>query len=112
MGRRYDVRPITRNAAVKWVSTVHRHLKRPVTGWLFGIQLIDRDTGCMVGVAMAGLPKSRVAMQSDPFLLEVNRTCTLGTPNANGSAAHSSAWSTQRCERPADETLHPPLRLP
>jgi hypothetical protein len=32
---------------------------------------------------MAGLPKSRVLMQSDPYLLEVNRTCTVGTPNVN-----------------------------
>jgi hypothetical protein len=30
---------------------------------------------------MAGLPKARMAMQ--PGVLEVNRTCTLGTPNAN-----------------------------
>lgn len=46
------VRPITRNAALRWVAEVHRHLRRPVTGWLFGAQILDGE-GRRIGVAMA-----------------------------------------------------------
>lgn len=49
-----SVRPITRNKAVEWIRTVHRHLKKPVTGWLFGVEIL-RD-GQRIGVACAGRP--------------------------------------------------------
>lgn len=74
------LRPITLAEARAFVGQHHRHNDPPVT-WRFGVG-VECD-GELVGVAMAGLPKSRMLMQSDPYLLEVNRTCTDGTPNAN-----------------------------
>jgi len=35
------VRPITRNAATAWIAKTHRHLRRSVTGWLFGVEILD-----------------------------------------------------------------------
>lgn len=46
------VAPITRNEATAWMAVTHRHLRRHVTGWLFGIQLIGDD-------ACAGRPSAR-----------------------------------------------------
>lgn len=77
---KYTIKPITRNAATTWMKDVHRHLKRPVTGWLFGIQLLDAD-GKRVGVAMAGRPTAR--MLQDGETIEITRVAVLeGHPNA------------------------------
>lgn len=74
------LRPVTLAEARQFIAQHHRHNDPPIT-WRFGVGV--EAGGELVGVAMAGLPKSRTLMQSDPYLLEVNRTCTLGTPNAN-----------------------------
>jgi hypothetical protein len=50
-GPSYFVEPITLTAARKWLANVHRHLKRPVTGWLFGVRVVREDTDTVVGVA-------------------------------------------------------------
>jgi hypothetical protein len=72
--------PVTLTEARRFVAEHHRHNSPPIT-WKFGVGVASE--GELVGVAMAGLPKARVLMQADPFLLEVNRTCTTGAPNAN-----------------------------
>jgi hypothetical protein len=73
------VRPITRNAALPWIAQHHRHLKRAVTGWLFGIEILD-GAGERVGIAIAARPASR--MLQDGLTVEITRVCTNGTPNA------------------------------
>lgn len=74
------VRPITRNEAAVWLRDVHRHLKRPVTGWLFGVEILS-DTGERIGVAMAARPAAR--MLQDGTTCEVTRVAVLdGHPNA------------------------------
>ncbi len=59
------VAPITRNEATAWMAVKHRHLRRAVTGWLFGIQILDDDGQNTytpmrrIGVACAGRPSAR-----------------------------------------------------
>lgn len=77
---RLTLRPVTLSEARRFVAAHHRHNDPPIT-WRFGVGIQDGDE--LVGVAMAGLPKSRMLMQADPYLLEVNRTCTTGVKNAN-----------------------------
>lgn len=64
-----EVRPITFKAAKAWISTTHRHLKQPLTGWLFGIEVLE--DGLRVGVACAGRPKAR--MLQDGTTCEITR---------------------------------------
>jgi hypothetical protein len=72
--------PVTLAQAKRFVDTHHRHNAHAQSPtWKFGVGLIREDT--LVGVAMAGLPKARMLM--DTYTLEVNRTCTDGTKNAN-----------------------------
>ena len=78
--------PITFAQAKRFVSEHHRHNKPP-TGWKFGIGL-EKD-GALVGVAMAGRPISRHF--DDGVRLEVNRTCTDGSRNAN-SLLYGAVW--------------------
>jgi hypothetical protein len=74
------VRPITLNAATAWVEEYHRHLRRPVTGWLFGIEILS-DDGERIGVAMAGRPAARHLQDGETC--EITRVCMLpGHPNA------------------------------
>jgi hypothetical protein len=78
--------PITLREARAFIAEHHRHNK-PSVGWKFGIGL--RLDGCLVGVAMAGRPVSRHF--DDGLTLEVNRTCTDGTHNAN-SMLYGAVW--------------------
>lgn len=71
--------PITFKDACAFVALAHRHNKPPV-GHKFSIGLNDAD-GALVGVAMCGRPIARFF--DDGFCLEINRTCTDGTKNAN-----------------------------
>jgi hypothetical protein len=71
--------PINLGDARKFIGQHHRHNLPPV-GWRFGVAVAMKD-GTVVGVAMAGRPVAR--MLDDGRTLEVTRTCTLGTPNAN-----------------------------
>lgn len=78
--------PITLKEAKEFVSLHHRHNKPPV-GWKFGVGLLGE--GGLVGVATAGRPVARHF--DDGRTLEVNRTCTDGTPNAN-SKLYGAIW--------------------
>lgn len=78
--------PITFKVACAFVAQLHRHNKPPV-GHKFSIGL--EHEGALVGVAMCGRPIAR--HEDDGFTLEVNRTCTDGTANAN-SMLYGAAW--------------------
>ena len=81
-----QITPITFKAACAFVAARHRHNKPPI-GHKFSVGLCDGAT--LVGVAMAGRPVARHF--DDGFTLEVNRTCTDGTPNAN-SMLYGAVW--------------------
>jgi hypothetical protein len=82
-----EIVPVTFRAACEFVKALHRHNKPP-TGHKFSIGLQD-DTGALVGVGMAGRPVAR--QFDDGRTLEVNRTCTDGTRNAN-SMLYGAVW--------------------
>lgn len=90
----YTTRPTTRNVATAWMLTHHRHLRRPVTGWLFGVEILDR-AGELVGVAMAARPSAR--MLQDGATVEVTRLAVLpGHQNACSYAygrLRRAAWA-------------------
>lgn len=70
--------PVTLAEAKAFVARHHRH-NRPPVSWKFGVGAALEDE--LVGVAVAGRP---VARKLDvPRVLEVTRTCTDGTRNAN-----------------------------
>jgi hypothetical protein len=86
-----EVRPVTFKAACDFVRRLHRHNKPP-RGHKFSVQLIDQ--GEVVGVAMAGRPVAR--HYDDGLTLEINRTCTDGSKNANSmlyGACRRAAWA-------------------
>ncbi len=70
--------PLTLAEANAFVSEHHRH-HRPVPGHKFSLGVEHEDS--IVGVAIVGRPVAR--MMDDGYTLEVNRTCTDGTKNAN-----------------------------
>ena len=72
-----EIRPITFRVGCEFVNKFHRHHKA-TTGCRFAIGLFDG--GDMVGCAICGRPVSRHL--DDGLTLEINRLCTLGTPNA------------------------------
>lgn len=79
--------PVTFKSACAFVKALHRHNNPPV-GHKFSIGL-QRDDERLIGVAMAGRPVARHF--DDGLTLEVNRTCTDGTPNAN-SMLYGAVW--------------------
>jgi hypothetical protein len=72
------IQPVSLKFAQEFVRQHHRHNKPPV-GHKFSVGLFDGDV--CVGVAVAGRPVAR--MLDDGLTLEVTRTCTDGTRNAN-----------------------------
>jgi len=78
--------PITLKQAKEFIALHHRHNKPP-TGWKFGVGLKKGDE--LIGVATAGRPIARHF--DDSLTLEVNRTCTDGTRNAN-SMLYGAVW--------------------
>jgi hypothetical protein len=79
--------PLDLDEANAYVKRYHRH-HRPVTaGYKFCVGLAEGDN--IVGVAIVGLPVSRLLM--DGWTLEVRRTCTDGTKNAN-SMLYGACW--------------------
>lgn len=78
--------PTTFKAACEFVKRLHRHNKPP-RGHKFSIGL--REGEILVGVAMAGRPVARAF--DNGLTLEVNRTCTDGTANAN-SMLYGAVW--------------------
>lgn len=79
--------PVTFKSACAFVTAFHRHNKPPV-GHKFSIGL-QSDDERLIGVAMAGRPVARHF--DDGLTLEVNRTCTDGTLNAN-SMLYGAVW--------------------
>ena len=73
-----EVRPITLRVAATFVALHHRHNKAP-RGHKFSVGLYRNDE--LVGVATAGRPVARHF--DDGLTIEINRTCTRGTRNAN-----------------------------
>ena len=83
--------PVGFRDAAGFVSEWHRHHKPPV-GCKFTLGVAS-DDGVLRGVAMVGRPVAR--LYDDGSTLEVNRTCTDGTPNAN-SMLYGAAWRVAR----------------
>jgi len=79
--------PITFRAASTFVKDLHRHHKPPA-GHKFSIGVSNAD-GVLVGVAMSGRP------WDDGYTIEVIRTCTDGTPNAN-SFLYGASWQAAK----------------
>lgn len=78
--------PMTFSEACEFIARFHRH-HRPPQGMVFAL-------GCalggeIVGVATVGRPVARAL--DDGWTLEVTRTCTDGTKNAN-SMLYGAAW--------------------
>lgn len=79
--------PVTFAQAKEFITDWHRH-NRPPVGHKFSIG-VATDDGLLVGVATVGRPVAR--SYDDGLTLEVNRTATDGTPNAN-SMLYGAAW--------------------
>lgn len=79
--------PITRAEANAYVERHHRH-HAPVVAAIFQLGVANED-GEIVGVAIVGQPLARHL--TDGFTVEVRRTCTDGTRNAN-SALYGACW--------------------
>jgi hypothetical protein len=71
--------PVTFKRACRFVDELHRHHDAP-RGQKFAIGVED-EHGFLCGVAIAGRPISRVF--DDGLCIEITRTCTDGTFNAN-----------------------------
>ena len=80
------IAPITLRDACAFIERHHRHNKPP-RGWKFGVGVLSGAE--LVGVATAGRPVARAF--DDGLTLEVNRTCTDGTRNAN-SMLYGAVW--------------------
>lgn len=83
---RLTIVPLSLRAANAFVAELHRHHK-PARGHKFSVGAHDGEK--IVGVAIAGRPVSR--HYDDGRTLEVNRTCTDGSDNAN-SCLYGAAW--------------------
>ena len=79
--------PVRFADACAFVAAHHRHHQPPV-GHKFSIGAAD-EADQLVGVAIVGRPVAR--HYDDGLTLEVNRTATDGTPNAN-SCLYGAAW--------------------
>jgi hypothetical protein len=79
--------PVDFKTACGFVADWHRHHKPPV-GHKFSLGVADAG-GVLRGVAMVGRPVAR--HYADGLTLEVNRTATDGTKNAN-SMLYGAAW--------------------
>lgn len=79
--------PVRFEDACGFVAMWHRH-HSPPTGHKFSIGVVTPGDN-LVGVAMVGRPTARFL--DDGMTLEVNRSATDGTPNAN-SALYGAAW--------------------
>lgn len=82
--------PVSFAEACAFVAAWHRH-HVPPRGHKFSVG-VARD-GVLCGVAMVGRPVAR--SYDDGLTLEVNRTATDGTPNAN-SKLYGAAWAAAK----------------
>jgi hypothetical protein len=83
--------PVSFADACAFVSEHHRHHKPPI-GHKFSLGVAKGEV--LVGVAIVGRPVSRV-IQAEGGVLEVVRTATDGTPNAN-SMLYGASWRASR----------------
>jgi hypothetical protein len=83
--------PVDWRTAVGFVRTWHRH-HGPPRGYKYALGVAD-DDDVLRGVAIVGRPVA--AAYDDGQTLEVNRTATDGTPNAN-SMLYGAAWRAAR----------------
>ena len=81
-----EIVPSSFKEAKAFVAENHRHHKPPA-GMKFCLAAKDGDR--LVGVAIASRPVAR--MLDDGLTIEVTRTCTDGTPNAN-SLLYGAVW--------------------
>lgn len=81
-----EIIPVSFRDASAFVKQLHRHNKPP-QGHKFSIAL--EHEGRLAGVAMAGRPVARAL--DDGRTIEVVRTCTDGTDNAN-SMLYGATW--------------------
>lgn len=81
-----NIVPVSLDKANAFVMEYHRHHK-PVPGAKFCVAVAEDER--IVGVAIVGRPIAR--MLDDGWTLEVNRTCTDGSKNAN-SMLYGAAW--------------------
>ena len=86
-GERLRIVPVSFADACAFVATWHRHHQPPV-GHKFSVGVVDQDD-VLRGVAIVGRPVAR--SYDDGMTLEVNRSATDGTLNAN-SALYGAAW--------------------
>ena len=82
--------PVQFSDAAAFVGMHHRHHKPP-TGHKFSVGVAN-DADVLVGVAMVGRPVARY--MDDGMTLEVNRTATDGTNNANSMLYGAAARVT------------------
>ena len=85
-----ELQPIIYAEACAFIYHPHRH-HLPPHGWKFGIGLNDGSD--LVGVITIGRPVARHL--DDGWTLEVTRSCTNGTRNAN-SKLYAAAWRAAR----------------
>ncbi len=79
--------PVRQKDAKTFVAAWHRH-HRPPAGAVFSVGAAD-DDGVLHAVAMVGRPVAR--LYDDGLTLEVTRTASDGTANAN-SLLYGAAW--------------------
>ena len=90
MNEHLVVVPVTLRQASAFVAVHHRH-HPPPRGCRFCLGVADEEQ--LHGVAIVGRPVARHL--DDGRTLEVNRTCTDGTPNAN-SMLYGASWRAAR----------------
>lgn len=91
MTARLHTVPVSFRDACSFVIAWHRHHAPPV-GHKFSLGVATED-GVLRGVAIIGRPVARFL--DDGRTLEVNRTATDGTPNAN-SKLYGEAWNATK----------------
>ena len=74
-----EVTPVALDEVQRFIGTHHRHNQAPKR-YRFAVGLKNKE-GKLVGVAAAAQPVARLL--DDGMTIEVVRTCTDGTPNAN-----------------------------
>lgn len=87
-----EIVPVTFAEMCAFVQLHHRH-HAPPQGWKFGCGVMR--AGVLVGVGSAARPVAREIQTREPRTLEVRRTCTDGTRNAN-SMLYGALWRAAR----------------
>jgi hypothetical protein len=87
-GESLQIVPVSFRQAKAFIREHHRHHKEPA-GMVFCLGIATDNGATLVGVATVGRPVARA--YQDGYTLEVNRTCTDGSKNAN-SMLYGAAW--------------------